>query len=401
MDDKVKIAIIGCGRIGSVHVKAYKELKEKGIGNFEIVAVCDLTREKAENLAQKIRSFQSERIPVYTNFDKAIKPADAIDICTLHHTHHTLAITAMETGKHVIVEKPMGITMRAARKMVEVAERNKKILAVAENSRRKLRNRAIKWILEQGYIGQPQMMFQGGVGLSQITPELRIGAPNWGKDCIIVGTPWRHIKLKVGAGCVLDNGIHDADVLRYFNGEIKEISGIVRTLEAVRVKKNASGQIIEKVKNTAEDSGFALLEYENGTICNWFPSYWAGHGEASPLVQWIYGKKGCVKGDKIILDDGSQNNVEHLFLSKADPTLKERQFPRSIGNSYAIEIYDYIDSIINGRKPETDGWEGLRTEAICYGVIESSYIKSPVNVRDIENCKIEEYQKEINEAIGL
>ena len=397
----IRIALVGCGRIGTIHVKAYNDLKRKNLDNFKIVSVCDCVQESAENLAREIKKFQKEKVNVYTDFEASINGADIVDICTFHNTHHNLATTAIEAGKHVLVEKPLGITMRAARKMVEAAEKNKRILAVAENSRRKLRNRAIKWILEEGLIGKPQMIFRGGVGLSQITPELRIGVPDWGKDFIIVGTSWRHMKMKVGAGCVLDNGIHDADLFRYFNGEVENVAGFVKINESLRVKKDASGQINETVENTTEDAGIAILKHKNGVICNWLPAYWAGHGQASPLLQWIYGENGCIQGGDVILDNNSKRRVEDLYLSEADPSLKEKQFPRSINNPYAIEIYDFLDSVRNERKPETDGWEGLKTEAICYGVIESSYNNSVVKIDDIENCEVENYQKEINEALGL
>ena len=61
----------------------------------------------------------------------------------------------------------------------------------------------------------------------------------------------------------------------------------------------------------------------------------------------------------------------------------------------------FADAILYGNRPEVDGIEGFKAQAICMAVFESSCLNQPVSIRDIEDCKIENYQKEINDALGI
>jgi len=393
LPEKIRIGLIGCGDIARYHVSGFRELAEKGLGDYEIVATCDVMKERAKRLASEVKQFQKRIRPeVYTGFQNMLKNEDiqALDICTDHRTHHLIAVPCLEADKHVMVEKPLGITMRAGRRMIDAAESRRKALAVAEDQRFHLQNRASKWAIEQGYIGGVQMIFQIGVG----------GSPNFGRDAIIVGTPWRHKKLEAGAGTVLDNGCHDVDEFRYLNGEVKEAMGFIETFEKTRVQRDDRAKIVQRVKTTDEDAGFAILKFEDGSVANWSPAYWAGHGEPSSC-RWIYGTKGCLKGESMMLDDGRREDVTRLYLLNADEEEREKSFPKGITNTFALKIHDFLQAILEHRRPKVDGWEGLRDEAVCYAVIESSGLGRPVKVKDVLEGVVEDYQKEINESLGL
>ncbi len=391
MDDEIRIAIVGCGGIARAHLNGYKELKQKSLGGFTIAAVCDLAKERAEDFAKAIEEFQGAAKPrVYLNHEELLKAEDVemVDICTDHRTHHIIAISSLEAGKDVMVEKPLAITVKAGRKMVETADAHGRTLAVAENYRRTLGNRACKWAIDKGYIGDIQMILQGGVAA-------------WGKGIMAGGTAWRHVKLKTGAGPVLDNGVHDVDLFMHLNGEIVEAYGVTKTFDKVKVRRDGKGQIVEQVENTIEDGGFAILKFANGAVCNWAPAYWGGHGEVSTFGRWIYGSGGCIKGEELIPDTGPRMNVSARFLLEAELKLRNKFFPKGITNTFAIEIHDFLEAMRRKRKPETDGWEGLKAEAVCYAVIESSRLNKTVKVKDVLEGQIEGYQKEINENLGL
>ncbi len=393
MPDKVRIGLIGCGDIAKYHVLGLRELAEKGLEGFEIVATCDIVKERAKSLASEIKRFQKKTRPqIYVDFQKMLKNDDieALDICTDHRTHHLIAIPCLEAGKHVMVEKPLGITMRAARRTIDAAENHGKVLAVAEDQRFHLVNRASRWAIEQGYIGDVQMIFQVGVG----------GSPSFGRDVIIVGTPWRHKKLEAGAGTVLDNGCHDVDALRCLNGEIDEAIGFIKTFEKTRVKRDERGKIVQRVKSAAEDAGFAILKFHDGSVAHWSPAYYAGHGEPSSC-RWIYGSKGCLKDESMVLDTGRREDVTSLYLLNADEEERRKLFPKGITNTFALKIHDFLQAIVEHRNPEVDGWEGLKDQAVCYAVIESSGLGRPVKVRDVLEGVVEDYQKEINENLAL
>ena len=80
---------------------------------------------------------------------------------------------------------------------------------------------------------------------------------------------------------------------------------------------------------------------------------------------------------------------------------KEKLFPSGITDTVAIELKDFADAVLTGSKPEVDGIEGLKDQAICMAVFESSWLNQPVSINDIENCEIEGYQKDINDSLGL
>jgi hypothetical protein len=92
--------------------------------------------------------------------------------------------------------------------------------------------------------------------------------------------------------------------------------------------------------------------------------------------------------------------VSRMFES-LKPEEKARWFPMDITDTVATELYDFYDSVVNHRAPEVDGLEAYRDMAIPLGFYESALLKKPVSVRDVEELKVEEYQKEINEKLGI
>jgi len=393
MPSATKIAIIGCGGMASYHLKQFEELMKRRAVDFEIAAVCDVMADRAKDFSKRIEKFQGKKPLVTTVTSKLMemRDLDAVDIATDHCSHHSIAIPFLKRGVHALVEKPLGITMRAARNMIEAADDGGAKLAVAENYRRNIANRAARWIIENGHIGGVQMIFSGGAG----------GAPNWGRDVVMARTPWRHEKSSAGAGPVLDNGVHDADLFRYLAGDVKEAIGVTKTFEATRYLRDEKGSVLESVRSTVEDAGFAILKHEGGSVTLWGPAYWAGHGENSTLGRWIYGSKGVVKEDNLVLDNGFRMNASTFFMLNAPAQLREKYFPSGMLDSVSIELYDFFVSIQRGGRPETDGMEGYKAMAISYAVIESSYANCPVSVRDVEELKVENYQREINEKLGI
>ncbi|MEM2088135.1 MAG: hypothetical protein QXF52_05600, partial [Thermoproteota archaeon] len=78
-----------------------------------------------------------------------------------------------------------------------------------------------------------------------------------------------------------------------------------------------------------------------------------------------------------------------------------RRFPMNIRDTVATELYDFYDSIVNGHAPEVDGLEAYKDMAIPLGFYESALLRKSVSVKDVEELKVEEYQKEINEKLGI
>ena len=111
MAERIKMGLVGCGGMSGAHMRAYQELWAKGLRDFEIVAACDIVSANAEERALQAHGFQGGTKPaVYTELDEMLtKHPDlaCVDICALHSAHHTLAVPALDAGKHVIIEKPV------------------------------------------------------------------------------------------------------------------------------------------------------------------------------------------------------------------------------------------------------------------------------------------------------
>jgi predicted dehydrogenase len=120
----LSIAIIGCGVVAREHLLAIQKCK-----NTTLVAVCDTNEDLAKRTAKKFN------VKYYTNFDEIIHNEEVklVDICTPPKTHYSLAINAMETGHHVLVEKPMALGLIEAQKMTECAQKNHVKLCVVHN----------------------------------------------------------------------------------------------------------------------------------------------------------------------------------------------------------------------------------------------------------------------------
>ena len=179
----------------------------------------------------------------------------------------------------------------------------------------------------------------------------------------------------------MDFAVHLFDHIRYLCGEISEISALTAQLEPVRVTRDESGKVIVAVDNEVEDVYFALLRFESGAVGNVFGGL-AGHGEPTEMRDGavIYGTKGCLKANQVILDDGQRLAVKALFDHDAPAALKELWFPRGIKDSFGLEMLDFLRSIDTSEPTDTSGEEGLRDLCCSLAVLESSVLRRPVKV---------------------
>jgi len=398
MEEKVRIAIAGCGGISHAHLRGYKILQENGIDTFRITAACDVEESRAQRVADVAQEFQGGDKPkVYTDFEKLVndKVADAADICSSVGSHHTLALAALENGMHATIEKPFTITVKAGLKVVQTAEKMGKVIAISENARFGQGIRSSRWALDQDYIGEQEMMAFGGTG-----------AQGWYPDKIVAGTPWRHDKMIAGAGAVLDLGSHSFDVIRHLCGEVEEVYGATKVLLPFRTRRNEAGEIVQKVPSNVDDVAFAMLKFKSGAI-GMFGTGWGGHGEATGFRDGftIQGSKGSLKNasgnPEIVLDDGTRINVQEQFSENASVELKEKLFPKGMDDTFALELNEFVRAIQAGDKPDNHGWEGLNDIVVSYAITESSWFNQPVKIEDVLSGKVEGYQKELNKRYGI
>jgi predicted dehydrogenase len=377
---KLEIALVGCGGMMGAHVDAYRQLHSKGLKVFNIKAVCDTRETMAKEKASAISAFQDNSPKVYTDLESMLKneSLEAVDIALPHNVHHTVATLCLEEGLDVIIEKPLGITMRAAKIIMEEARENNRVLAVAENYRRSPENRAIRWAIEQGLIGDPRMIVWSSVSWN---------ARAWG---------WREDRYLAGGSWVFDGGVHLADLDRYQLGrEATEVYAVQETFDPIK----------DGVKVTVDDMTMAVISYEGDVRAQWL---WTRAAPGKVInFRTIYGSKGSLDNDGLFVQkDGSVEIhgigilVNRMFESLG-PEDRARMFPMDIRDTVATELYDFYDSVVNKRKPEVDGYEAYKDMAIPLGFYESAVLKKPVNVRDVEDLRVEEYQGDINEKLRI
>src|SRR5919201_3666073 len=194
--ERLRFGLIGCGGMGRRHLAGYAELLHSDHCNVELVAVCDLDEQNAEELADEARALVGHRPRVFqsiTTMTEAIDGLTAVDIATDVRSHHRVAIECLERDLHIQIEKPLGLTMRACNLIVKSARRTGKLLSGAENVRRDPMNRLVRALIDDGAIGDPHMMIEASVR---------------GGDRVTI-TPWR--PLKNYRGVTLDVGVHSAD----------------------------------------------------------------------------------------------------------------------------------------------------------------------------------------------
>lgn len=411
----LKIALVGCGRIMPAHLHAYKTLWDLGMKNFRIAALVARNEEDALRFRKRgegppsrnpvttnpadplgkphiyVSDIHDDFLPeVFTSWRKMLEEADVdlVDIYTTVNTHHEIATEALNAGKHVQVEKPMAVSVRAGKLMVEAARLNGKVLMVAESIRYGKLNRMVKWILEQGVIGKVQAFHAFSFG------------SDWSPDKIVAQTPWRHIKLIAGGGATIDIGVHLWHLARYWCGDVDEIFAYTPNLEPIRYIKDERGKILQQIQTDADDTFMALCKFENGAYG--LASFsWGGHaGRVSAPIS-VFGTKGSIIGERLNLEDGTSSSVSDFFEANASERDKEILFPMGIQDPFALEKWDWFQAIEKSKTPEASGEEGLKDLATAFAMCESHIANKPVKVTDVLESRIDAYQRTIDEHYGL
>jgi len=377
---RINIALVGCGGIMDSHVNGYRDLHNRGVTVFDIRAACDTIERNANEKADAVAAFQGTKPKVYAELEEMLRKEnlDAVDVALPHNVHHTVACECLEGGLDVIIEKPLAITMRAAKLIMGKIERHGRTLAVAENYRRSRENRGIWWAIRKGLIGDLRMISWAAAGW---------GPRAWG---------WREDKYVAGGSWVLDGGVHLSDLDRYHLG--REAIDVYAVQEAFDPVKDG-------VRVTVDDMTMAVIRFEGRIYVQWL---WTRAAPGKSINnRTIYGSKGSLSGDELTVQkEGSvevysMDAIFNMMMKDLSADERERVFPKGATDTFATEFYDFYDSIVNGRRPEVDAAEGYRDMAIPTGFYESAVLKRPVSVKDVEDLKVEEYQGDINEKLGI
>src|SRR5215212_9747420 len=403
--------------MGRRHLAGLAELQRVGERSIDLVAVCDLNAQNAEDLAGEATELLGARPAVFTDLATMARETDGLEAarCTTETgSHHKVAADLLDLGLHTLVEKPLGITIRGCNRIIAAARRSGKVLSVAENFRRDPINRLVRALLEDGAIGERQFIMETAVR---------------GRDTIMI-TPWRHQKLS--GTITLDAGVHSADILQYYFGDAASAFGQTRLYEPTRVRRETAGpggfyekwaeNLPERVEATGEDALFGLITFAGGALGQWVDHY-AGHGE--PFThRMIFGTRGSIAapGDRngrpvrLVLDDGADVADERVLdyapsylLEPVAATLFGAERPWTYDFDFAttdrkliaLEYAELARCVRSGTCPEVDGEVGRRDVALVYALFESNIAGRPVTIAEVEAGSIDAYQREIDRHLGL
>ena len=276
----LKIGFIGCGFIAfQKHFPGMKQEKD-----VELVAFCDIVRERAERGAKE---FGSSDAKVYTDYKELLadKSIDAVHVLTPNVSHAEITIAAFDAGKHVMCEKPMAATTEDAKKMLEARDRTGKLLTIGYQYRHNHENVIAKKIIDDGYIGE--------VYYAEASYIRRRGVPNWG-----VFTD----KEQQGGGALIDIATHALDLALFMmnNYDVDYVVGTSFEKLGKMLDPDVQGQnhfITGKPdpwnNKTFEVEEFAVgyVKMKNGAVIH-LKSSWALNMAVKPPLLLLCGTKG-------------------------------------------------------------------------------------------------------------
>jgi predicted dehydrogenase len=405
----LRIGLVGASRILPTHMRGYAAIRAAGFDNFRITAICSRDPERAKRFIKPgdgppppqtfsaphtyINQFQTDVEPViFTDLGEMLASGlvDAVDNTNEVALHHTQTAQAAEAGVHVLVEKPMAITMRAGKAMVDAAARHGINLTVCENARFHHIMRIASWLQERGDLGSPQF-----------AAWWVLATAPWAPDNFTGNSPWRHVKSVAGGGATLDIIPHIIHRLRMLCGEVRDISGTTRIFEPTRYLRDASGEILESVQADVDDAFMAIANFESGAIAN-FSFTFSGHGGPTAGPQPIfYGSRGCIRGEELQLDGSPSEPLQAYFDRNATAADRDKWFPRGLADPFGLLIHEWINAIREGRPSLTSGEQGLLDLAASYAVIESSVAGRAVTPAEMIDGGLDTYQRELDRQFGF
>lgn len=357
MKTRLKTAIVGIGKVTDIHATALSRLAES-----KFSAVCSSKREKAEAFAGKYK------IKGYTDVSEMVQKEgiDVVVICTPHPFHRVPAVAAMEAGAHVLIEKPFASNLEDCDAMLEAADKYGKQTGVICQRRWYWPVQRVKEAIDSGKIGQPVFGTVNMLG--------------WRDEKYYNSDPWRGSWKDEGGGVLVNQAPHQLDLLQWFMGDIDELYGI---------RTNLNHPYIE-----VEDTALAILRFRNGAIGNIIVSnsmkpgiygkvHVHGQNGASVGVQtdggamFVAGMSGILEPpvNDLWTIPGEENMLKRFITEDSDFFLSLKN---PVEYFHERQIEDFLQAVIEGRKPLITGKEGRVTVEIFTAIYRSTRDNKPV-----------------------
>lgn len=339
----MRYALIGCGRISPHHIMAAQN------NQLEIVAVCDTDPEKLERTAA-----QFDHVHQYTDYKKMLEneSPDLVAIATESGKHAQIALDCIRTGCHVIIEKPIALSIEDANQIIELAKQKDVLVCVNHQNRF---NRSIQYIhgaIEQGRFGR---LFHGSARIF------------WNRNReYYEQASWRGTWEQDG-GALMNQCIHNIDLLCWLMGS--------EAVEVFAYTDNLKHPYME-----AEDLGVALVKFQNGAygVIEGTTNVYPENLEESLT---LLGETATVKvGGKSVNEILEWKAADGLDDSDSVKKTFSETPPNIYGYGHTPLYADMIDAITNGRQPLVNGEAGKRAMELILAIYQSAAQGLPVKL---------------------
>lgn len=358
----LNFALVGCGNISPTQAQALKELP----GLARLTHCVDIDPDRASAFAARhgLQTASWEQVLA----DPAI---DVVTLCTPSGHHGELAAQALHAGKHVVVEKPMEISVAACDALLAAQRESGRRLAVISQHRFDPSSQAVRQLLDQNALGR------------LIAADVRI--PWYRTQEYYDSGEWRGTWALDGGGCLMNQGIHTIDLMLWLCGPVREVYARTATAAHERIE--------------VEDVACATLTFANGAIGTLFGSTAAYPGFPARLA--LYGVEGSaiIEGDELqtlairgretvtgasasahaiqVATGGTRSAVHHVEHGMDNAT---GQAAWKWGDAHRAQFAEFIHAIHENRDPLVDGIAGRAAVALIHAVYESSRTGAPVRL---------------------
>lgn len=330
----LKFALVGCGRIAKRHSEL---LGLKQIENASLVAVCDIDEEKAKSIAKKFS------VSYYTDMNEMMikEDIDVVSVLTESGYHAKHVISLAKYGKHIVVEKPMALTLDDADSMIQTCAENGCKLFVVKQNRFNVPVVKLKEAMDEKRFGKLVM------------GTIRV---RWSRDQNYYDQAWWRGRWDMDGGVLTNQASHHVDLLEYMMGDV----------ESVFAKSTTALVDIE-----VEDTAVVIIKFRNGAL---------GIIEATTAVRpkdlegsiSILGETGTVE-----IGGFAVNKMLHWnFTNKkdGDDEVMEKYSvnpPNVYGFGHQAYYEHVVDSIVNDKKHLVDGLVGRKSLELISAIYES------------------------------
>ncbi|GAB6146621.1 Gfo/Idh/MocA family protein [Desulfocicer niacini] len=322
VDRKIRIAVVGCGRISKNHLKSIEMHKE----DLELVAVCESNRDLLATVSQELG------VPGFNNMDIMLQEMDLdmVSICTPSGIHPQQVIKAARAGVHVITEKPMATRWKDGLEMVRACDDARVRLFVVKQNRRNSTLQLLKRAVKEKRFGRIHMV---SLNVFWTRPQEYYDSAAWR------GT-W-----ELDGGAFMNQASHYVDLLEWLIGPIADIQAMTGTLE----------RDIE-----VEDTGVMNIRWRNGAMGSMsvtmltYPKNYEGSIT-------ILGEKGTVRVGGVAVNEIQTWDFEEAKEYDKDIQEANYQTTSVYGFGHPLYFKNVVDVMRGQAEPETDGREGLKS----------------------------------------